>query len=590
MPLPNLIRIPRFLRVISKDKSGSQGDHPRAWGIPRNENYCEYGGSLYNYDYLDWLGRFKRDAYYFDENSRTKETEHLWAKYDWYLREAEKINDAIDRYNADINIYNELEKDNFVPNEMNLYKTRGLKSFELDSAFYSSKILTLTPPSDPQHTLGVQRWLQEAIDRINKYRSILFTGMRNFKTAASEYEYKRFKEAKQIYEEREGAKETKRFYELKGTIDETDRRLTANLNQLRTDVFNELKKQGDLFSDLSSVRDKKDSETIAQFNEALMESSNVNISLQSDVDKLNNKTDEQKKDLEILRSNFKNLKNLYDVSESKLRFNESKLMKVVGDEAETNKNVKDLTVQIGDQKKQSDEKIAKLNQTMQEGQERFEGTIGELRKELGTVHEKQDKTNKSLTGIQEKLEENSVLFANEREKILGEIESLKDTTGNIQPRLNALSSKLTALAKKHDAVKTELLGQLKEQQALNQTQFEKLNAENEARGKRYNKDVSQLRRDLDVTRALADRLEDEAIQAQNAFQEQGQRHEKQEKRNKARFKVLFDYQTNVDRQIKIQEKKTTNFAQLKKIRVMPDKAKALANFRRGRYAPLKEFV
>ena len=590
MPLPKLMRIPRFLRVISKDKNGSRGDNPRAWGIPRNENYCEYGGSLYNYDYLDWLSSFKRDAYYFDENSRTKETEHLWAKYDWYLREAEKINDAIDRYNADVNIYNELEKDNFVPNEMNLHKTRGLKSFELDSAFDSSKILTLTPPSDPQHTLGIQRWLQEAIDKINKYRSILFTGMRNFKTAASEYEYKRFKEAKQIYEEREGAKETKRFYELKGTIDETDRRLTANVNQLRTDLFKELKAQGDLFNDLSSVRDQKDSETISQFNEALMESSKVNISLQEDVSKLDKKTDEQKKDLESLRSNFKKLKNLYDVSENKLKINESKLMKVVGDEAETNKNINNLTVQIGNQKKQ----FEKLNQTMQEGQERFEGTIGELRKELqknlGTVREKQDKTEKSLTGIQEKLDENSVLFANEREKLLGEIESLKDTTGNIQPRLNALSSKFTALTKKHDAVKTELLGQLKEQQALNQTQFEKLNAENEARGKKYEKDVSQMRRDLDVTSALADRLEYEAIQAQNAFQEQEQRHEKQEKRNKARFKVLFDYQTNVDRQIKIQEKKTTNFAQLKKIRAMPDKAKALANFRRGRYALLKEFI
>lgn len=147
-----------------------------------------------------------------------------------------------------------------------------------------------------------------------------------------------------------------------------------------------------------------------------------------------------------------------------------------------------------------------------------------------------------------------------------------------------------ALTRKHDVAKTELLGKLKEQQALNQTQFEKLNAENEARGKRYEKDTAQLRRDLDVTRALADRMEGEAIQAQNAFQKQEQRHKEQEKYNKARFKVLFDYQTNVNRQIKIQEKKTTNFAQLKRIRVMPDKAIALKNFRRGRYALLEEFV
>lgn len=328
-------------------------------------------------------------------------------------------------------------------------------------------------------------------------------------------------------------RETKRFYELKGTIDDTDRRLTANINQLREDFFGAIKKQGDLFSELSSVREKDNADTIAQFNEALMESSNVNISLQSDINKLDKKTDNQKKNLETLRKDFKNLKDLYNVSEKKLKLNESS---------------------------------------------------------LGNVSKRQGKTEESLTGIQKKLDENSVMFANDREKLLGEIEAIKGETENIQPRLNVLSSKLTALTKKHDAVKTELLGKLKEQQKLNQTQFEKLNAENEARGKQYEKDTAQLRRDLDVTRALADRMEDEAIQAQNAFQKQEQRHEEQEKHNKARFKVLFDYQTNVNRQIKIQEKKTTNFAQLKRIRVMPDKAKALGNFRRGRYALLEEFV
>jgi chromosome segregation ATPase len=264
-----------------------------------------------------------------------------------------------------------------------------------------------------------------------------------------------------------------------------------------------------------------------------MESSQVNISLQSDVSKLGEKTDKQNKDLETLRKNFNNLSNLYNVSEKKLKLNESN---------------------------------------------------------LGNISKRQSATEKSLTGIQKKLDENSVLFANEKKKLLGEIKALKGTTGDIRPRLRELTSELTALTKKHDDVKKELLGKLKEQRALNQTRFEKLNAENEARGKQYEKDVSQLRRDLDVTRALADRMEDEAIQAQNALQKQEQRHEEQEKHNKARFKVLFDYQTNVDRQIKIQEKKATNFAQLKRIRVMPDKAKALRNFRRGRYALLEEFV
>ena len=388
--------------------------------------------------------------------------------------------------------------------------------------------------------------------------------------------------------------ETKRFYELKGTIEGTDRRLTANINRLRADFVEAMKKQGDLFSELSSVREKDNADTIAQFNEALMESSNVNISLQSDVNKLNKETDSQKIELEALRKNFNNLSNLYNVSEKKLKLNESNLLQLSLDKGKTEKDVQNLSVRLDNQNKESGTQFAKLNQTMKEGQARFEGTIGELREELkrniGEVNKRQGATEESLTGIQKKLDDNSVMFANEKEKLLGEIEAIKDETGNVQPRLNVLSSELTALTKKHDAVKTELLGKLKEQQILNQTQFEKLNAENEARGKQYDKDTAQLRRDLDVTRALADKMEGEAIQTQNAFQKQEQRHKEQEKHNKARFKILFDYQTNVNRQIKIQEKKTTNFAQLKRIRAMPDKAIALKNFRRGRYALLEEFV
>lgn len=384
---------------------------------------------------------------------------------------------------------------------------------------------------------------------------------------------------------------TKRFYELKGAIEGTDRRLTANINRLRADFVEGMKKQGDLFSELSSVREKDNADTIAQFNEALMESSNVNISLQSDVNKLNKETDSQKIELKALRENFNNLSNLYNVSEKKLKLNESNLLQLSLDKGKTEKDVQNLSVRLDNQNKESGTQFAKLNQTMKEGQARFEGTIGELREELkrniGEVNKRQGATEESLTGIQKKLDDNSVMFANEKEKLLGEIKAIKT---EVQPHLNELTSKLTALTQKHDAAKTELLGKLKEQQALNQTQFEKLNAENKARGKQYEKDTAQLRRDLDVTRALADRMEGEAIQTQNAFQKQEQRHKEQEKYNKARFKVLFDYQTNVNRQIKIQEKKTTNFAQLKRIRVMPDKAIALKNFRRGRYALLEEFV
>lgn len=344
--------------------------------------------------------------------------------------------------------------------------------------------------------------------------------------ALHEMEEERRRKEKREKEE----KETKRFYELKGTIDDTDRRLTANINQLREDFFGAMKKQGDLFSELSSVREKDNADTIAQFNEALMESSNMNISLQSDVDKLNKKTENHNKNLKALRKEFARLSDLYSVSARELKLNESR------------------------------------------------------------INEHKNKTEQSLTdiqNIQKKLDDNSAMFANEKEELVREIEAIKKNTSNTsrdaRHEFDILNSKLETLTKNHDAVKTDLLNRLKKQQGNNLTRFEELNAQNRVLGKLYDHDIRQLRRDLDVTR-------DEAMQAKDALQEQEQLHRKQEKVNKARFKVLYDYQANTDRQIKIQEKKTTNFAQLKRTRVMPDKAKALRNFRRGRYALLDEFA
>lgn len=523
--MPKIRRAPQYLKEISYNGLGSQGDYADEWNYAQHAsgNAREDWNSAQNdpnANYLGWWKRGNRSVFYFGDNKRTYDTREQWGYYDWYYNEARRLNEAIDAVNglSDIDV------------------SKATAYSPMPAVFYYPNVV-INPPRVLKHAVGIKKWLDNKANEVN-------SAIDNYNSKVQSYKVKVYDEKQRIESEKRKAeeklrlekegKETKRFYELKGAIDDTDRRLTANINQLREDFFGAMKKQGDLFSELSSVREKDNADTIAQFNEALMESSNVNISLQSDVDKLNKKTDSQKRDLKTLRKDFNNLSNLYNVSEKKLKLNESN---------------------------------------------------------LGNISKRQSATEKSLTGIQKKLDDNSVLFANEKEKLLSEIEAIKEnTTGDIQPRLNELSSKLAALTQRHDAVKTELLGKLKEQQALNQTQFEKLNAENEAGRKRYDKDTAQLRRDLDVTRSLADRMEDEAIQAQNAFQKQEQRHEEQEKRNKARFKVLFDYQTNVNRQIKIQEKKTSNFAQLKRVRVMPDKAKALKNFRRGRYALLEEFV
>lgn len=523
--MPKIRRAPQYLKEISYRGLGSQGDYADEWDYAEypNGNAREDWNRAHNNpnaQYLGWWKRNSRAVFYFGDNRRTYSNREQWDYYDWYYGEARRLNEAIDAFNGlpDIDV-----------------NSATANSSRMDYFMYPD--VKINPPWVSKHAVGIKKWLDNKANEVNEAFS-------NYNVQVRDYNDKIFREKMRIESERREAeekrrlekeeKETKRFYELKGTIDDTDRRLTANINQLREDFFGAMKKQGDLFSGLSSVREKDNADTIAQFNEALMESSNVNISLQSDVNKLNKETDSQKKKLEALRKDFKNLKDLHDVSEKKLKLDESSLRK---------------------------------------------------------VSKWQNRTENSLTCIERKLDANSVMFFNHRGKVLSEIEVIKkNTAGDIQPRLNELGSKLAALTQKHDAVKTELLGKLKEQQKLNQTQFEKLNAENEARGKRYDKDTAQLRRDLDVTRALAGRMEDEAIQAQNAFKKQEQRHEEQEKHNKARFKVLFDYQTNADRQIKIQEKKTTNFAQLKRVRVMPDKAKALGNFRRGRYALLEEFV
>lgn len=510
--MPKIRRAPQYLKEISigtiypgiYPRGCSQGDYADEWdyaefpsGHSREDRTRAQNNP--NANYLGWWQRRNRGVYYFGDNRRSYSERDAWEIYDWYRAEANKLNYAIDAFNGlpDVDVNSATANSNMMD-------------------FFMHPEVTIRQPRVTTHAVGIKSWLDNKANEVNKAISNYNAQVRSYNTRVSDEKF-RIEEEQRKKEERlrleKEEKETKRFYELKGTIIATDRRLTANINQLREDFFGAMKKQGDLFSELSSVREKNDSDTIAQFNEALMESSNVDITLRSDINKVNEKTDIQGRDLKALRKDVNKLSSLHDASK------------------------------------------------------------------------------KRLTGIQKKLDDNSVMFANEKKELLGEIEAIKkNTTGDIQPRLNELSSKLTALTQKHDAVKTELLGKLKEQQALNQTQFEKLNAENEARGKRYDKDTAQLRRDLDVTRALADRMEGEAIQAQNALQNQEQRHKEQEKYNKARFKVLFDYQTNVNRQIKIQEKKTTNFAQLKKIRVMPDKAKALANFSRGRYALLDEFV
>lgn len=192
--------------------------------------------------------------------------------------------------------------------------------------------------------------------------------------------------------------------------------------------------------------------------------------------------------------------------------------------------------------------------------------------------------NKKVFGIQKEMDENSRNYALEKEKILGEIEGLKERGEGFRPAINNLNSRLTNLTKAHDLTKNSLLEKMKSLEQSNQTRFEEIETKNEDFKNRYNKNTEQLQRDLGFVRAGIDardrdieHLADETVQAREAFG-------RLEKQSNVKFKTLFDYNAYTNRQIKKQERnKLTTLGNIRKA-AQPDLVKkAFAGLIRGRF-------
>lgn len=542
--MPKIRRAPQYLKEISYNGLGSQGDYADEW------DYAQHASGFAredwnsaqkdpNSNYLGWWKRGNRSVFYFGDNQRTYSNREQWDYYDWYYNEARRLNKAIDAVNGlpDIDV-----------------NSATASSSKMDYFMYPD--VKINPPRVLKHAVGIKKWLENKANEVNK-------ALYNYNAQVRSYNDKIFGEKMRIKSERRKAEEKRRQEEYQRKI----REKTEEKNYWNARFEN-------LESKIDVITNDLEKQKAENKNEVSFLKSGL-----SGIAKNNNDLASQTVSIQSLESRIDELLQMGDIQKQ---------------------NLTDIKKVQEKDKAGLFRKIAKVEKESQSG---IQGGIDKIRKELGmeakrqnnvqqefnkTMLTKQGKTEEILTDIQKKLDDNSVMFANEKKKLLGEIEAIKGETENVQPRLNVLSSQLTALTKEHDAVKTELLGKLKEQQVLNQTQFEKLNAENEARGKQYDKDTAQLRRDLDVTHAGLDirdreiaRLQEESNIAKNAFQEQEQRH-------KASFKVLWDYHQNTDRQIKKQnqKKRTTKAAEMRK--TQPDMFKRAfgGNLLRGRWFQL----
>lgn len=310
-------------------------------------------------------------------------------------------------------------------------------------------------------------------------------------------------ERRQKEQQEREARETKRYYELINNIGDTEWRLMKNINQLREDFLGAMKKQGDLFSELSSVREKDNADTIAQFNEALMENSKLEISLQQDISQLKNDTNKQNKKLTTLGKQFRDSSSKISSLSNELSFLQEKVKNI-------NKDfIDDISVYKREQELQ--------NKRIQGNVASIAGKVQNQRNQFERLENEQKNTHNEVFGIQKKLNDNSLMYVQDKEKILSEIENLKNGTVDFENKKAELESKLVALGEKHDAVKTELLKQLEKLQNLNQTQFDALKTENKKREDKHEKDISQLQREHDITDREVARLKNEVGIAQNAF-------------------------------------------------------------------------
>ena len=506
-------RAPEFLKEISTDWYRSQGDNSSEWDYASSPNGSareDWNSAQASGNYLGWWGRRSRPVFYFGDNRRYERDYNLWKAYDWYNEEARRLNKFIDYVNhltaspIDIGSVSHLS----VPIEI------------------PKTVPHVVYGTDARNTVGIKRWLDNKANEANR-------ALREYKTQIDKYnetvrtrkqEYLSVKQKEdaarraQEYEKkvREKNEEKKywdnRFTNVESRLDDIVLKLGEQDNALK-------KKDADfsfLKSDLSGISKQQDlisqapSVSVVEFGNLVSDVKSIenkSRSLAKDVSNFGKKTGNISLDLERLRD-----KTREDFGNLSIEFNEA-----------LDKKTKSFT------------------------------------RDMNSAKERVHYLEKDVLQIQAKIDENSKFYESEKQKLQGEIDALKGSNENVQPRIKELQSNLINLEKYHDKVKTELLGALKEHQHLNQTRFEEIEKKNAEQGKVYEKNEEQLRRELVGYKEKAN----------------------------VKFKTLFEYNAYVNKKIQDENKRKRTTLGAVRNSAQPDLTKKVfAGLSRGRFFDL----
>lgn len=506
-------RAPEFLKEISTDWYQSQGDNASEWDYASSPNGSareDWNSAQANGNYLGWWGRRSRPVFYFGDNGRRERDYNLWKAYDWYNEEARRLNRFIDYVNR------------ITASPIDI-----LSASHLSVPIENPRIVPhVVYGTDARNTVGIKRWLDnkanEANQALREYEMQI--EKYNERVRAKKQEYLSVKQKAdfvrraQEYEQkvREKNEEKKywdnRFKNVETRLDDIVLKLGEQDNALK-------KKDADfsfLKSDLSGISKQQDlisqapSVSVVEFGNLASDVKSIedkSRSLAKDVWDFGKKTGNMSLDLERLRN-------------------------------KTREDFGNLSIEF---KEALDKKTKSFTRDMNSAKER----VGYLEKDV--------------LKIQAKIDENSKFYESEKQKLQGEIDALKGSNENVQPRIKELQSNLINLEKYHDKVKTELLGALKEHQHLNQTRFEEIEKKNAEQGKVYEKNEEQLRRELVGYKEKAN----------------------------VKFKTLFEYNAYVNKKIQDENKRKRTTLGAVRNSAQPDLTKKVfAGLSRGRFFDL----
>lgn len=505
-------RAPEFLKEIPTDWYRSQGDYADEWNYassPNGSTREDWNSAQANGNYLGWWGRRGRSVFYFGDNSRRDSDYDLWKAYDWYNQEARRLNHFIDYVNT---------------------KTGSIGNINLGAVNHFSVPIEIqkTVPhvvygTDAKNAVGIKRWLDNKANEANR--------------ALREYEIQIEKYNEQVRVKKQ------EYLSVKQKV-ETERRMQEYEQKVREK--NEEKKYWDnRFKNVESRLDGIVLKLGEQDNALKKKDADFSF-LKSDLSGISKQQDLISQAPSVSAVEFGNLASDVNSIKDDSRRLAKDVWKTAGNISLDLERLRDKTrVDFGNLSIEFKEALDKKTKS-------FTRDMNSARERVGYLE-------KDVLKIQAKIDENSKFYESEKQKLQGEIDALKGSNENVQPRIKELQSNLIKLEKYHDKTKTELLGALKEHQHLNQTRFEEIEKKNAEQGKVYEKNEDQLRRELVGYKEKAN----------------------------VKFKTLFEYNAYVNKKIQDENKRKRTTLGAVRNSAQPDLAKKVfAGLSRGRFFDL----